>query len=342
MTDIGLFGGRGTSEESYLQNARCQYTVLDEVDVAITSEYRRFKFLIFPSRLATFAETCVDSINSNPTFQACMERFLERGGRILLCPPLMLPSDYEYHRDYEKDGSVVNWLPIGNLKWHSNSQRSKKKVSLQVDQSDHPICVELTGQEQFEIYGHFSFEEVSDAQVIVSTSQGIPVITQIPVNSGFVLINVIDWPFLHPRLSSNDAIVISLFNSILSWGQKVASIAVTFNSLVTLVKMRVGNHEAHLMERADQSILMCRYSEACDYAFKAFERIMRNKAGRAVNLNQAINHLFPGTSAENHFCHGLRISRNASAHGTRLPEEITVEETESLFSLIKFILYNLL
>lgn len=178
--------------------------------------------------------------------------------------------------------------------------------------------------------------------MILSTSRGIPLITQVPVHSGSVLVNVIALPFLHPRLSNGDAVAISLFNLILDWGQEVASIAVTFNSLVTLVKMRVGSHEAHLMERADQSILSCRYSGACDYAFRAFEQIVRKKAGGAKNLNQAIDLLFPKMSAEYHFCHGLRISRNASAHGTRLPEEITVEETESTFSLIKFVLRTLL
>lgn len=156
MTDIGLFGGRGTHEESYLQYARCQYTILDERDVSITNEYRRFKFLIFPSRFAIHAEICFDSINSNSTFKAHMERFLERGGRILLSPPLMLPSDYGYQKYcHKKDGVVVDWLPIGNLKWFSNSRRSKKKVSLQINQSDHPICTELIGQEKFDIYGHF-------------------------------------------------------------------------------------------------------------------------------------------------------------------------------------------
>jgi hypothetical protein len=51
MSAIGLFGGGGTSEELHLQRAKYKYTVLDEVDVKETNEYRRFKFLIFPSRL---------------------------------------------------------------------------------------------------------------------------------------------------------------------------------------------------------------------------------------------------------------------------------------------------
>lgn len=340
MSDVGLFGGRGTSEESYLQNARCQYTVLDEIDVAITSEYRRFKFLIFPSRLSIFAELCADAISENAVFQSCMERFLKRGGRILLCPPLMLPSDYHSQQERGKDYSVVKWLPIGDLKLHLGSQSSKKKVSLQVQQPDHPICGNLTNKEKIEMYGYFSFEEIPNAQVIISTARGIPLITQIPVGAGFILASVIDWPFLYPKLLSNNAT--DLFNAIIRWGQQVPSIAVTFNSLVTLVRTRVGSHEAHLMERADQAILLCRYSEACDYAFRAFERILRTKAGGVANLNQAIDRLFLRTSSENNFCHGVRISRNASAHGTRLPEEITVEETECLFSSIKFVLSKLL
>ena len=269
-----------------------------------------------------------------------MERFLERGGRILLCPPSMLPSDNNYYQECGKDCAVVNWLPIGDLKLNLGSQRSKKKVSLKVQQSDHPICINLTGKEKVYVYGHFSFEEIPNAQVIISTSHGIPLITQIPVGAGFVLVNVIDWSFLYPSLLSN--VDTDLFNSILSWGQKVPSIAVTFNSLVTIVRTRVGSHEAHLMERADQSILLCQYSEACDYAFRAFERILHTKAGGVATLNQAIDHLFSRTSAENSFCHGIRISRNASANGTRLPEEITVEETECLFSAIKFVLLKLL
>lgn len=337
MTSVGIFGGRGTDEESHLQNARCQYTVLDEVDVAITNEYRRFKFLIFPSRLFTFARNCADAISNNPNFLLCMQRFLERGGRILLSPPSMLPTDYWC------DGGgtclVVKWLPVGNLTLHQY-RRSKKTVQLQVQQPDHPLCTNLSGTEKVEMYGYFSFDEIPNAQVLISTSRAIPLITIIPMGAGFVLVSAVDFPFLHPYLPNGDAT--SLFQKILDWGQEVPSIAVTFDSLITQVRTNVGSHEAHLMERADQAILACRYGEACDYAFKTFERILRTKAGGAATLNQAIDHLFPKTTSQNNFCHGVRIMRNASAHGTRLPEEVTVEETECLFSSIKFVLSGLL
>ncbi|BAB73400.1 MAG TPA: DUF4145 domain-containing protein [Nostoc sp. UBA8866] len=337
MSTVGIFGGRGTSEESHLQNARCQYMVLDEVDVAITNEYRRFKFLIFPSRLFTFARICANAINNNIAFPTCMERFLERGGRILFCPPSQLPTDYWYHE--ERTCLLINWLPVGTLKLHQGSRR-KQTVSIQVQQPDHPICNDLTGKEKVDLYSYFSFEGILNAEVLISSRRGTPLITTIPFGAGFVLVSAIDLPFLHPDFPSSDAT--SLFHNILHWGQEVPSIAVTFNSLVTRVLTHVGSHEAHLMERADQAILACRYSEACDYAFRAFERILRFKAGSTKTLNDAIDQLFPKTSSQNSFCHGVRITRNASAHGTRLPEEVTIEETECLFSSIKFILSGLL
>ena len=107
------------------------------------------------------------------------------------------------------------------------------------------------------------------------------------------------------------------------------------------VRNNIGSHEAHLMERADEAILLRRFSEACDYAHRAFERIICAKVGGNMNFNNSINALFPRNSSENHFCHGVRIARNASAHGTRLPEEVTIEETECLFSSIKFVLSKL-
>ena len=103
MSDVGIFGGNGVSEEGYLQKARCQYTILDEIDIAITKDYRRFKFLIFPSRLNFYARICAKSIQNNLAFKSCMERFLVRGGRILLSPHLVLPSDFSFTGDNNND-----------------------------------------------------------------------------------------------------------------------------------------------------------------------------------------------------------------------------------------------
>jgi hypothetical protein len=339
MSSIGLFGGRGTSEEILLQALKYQYTALDEIDVAQTKEYRCFKFLIFPSRLFFYARGCADAIRGNTAFQGCMARFLERGGRILLCPPLSLPSDFDQLSDDGGNCFVVNWLPVGPI---TLRRRPKRRVTLQIRKPNHPLCAALTGKKLAGIYSYF--ENTSDAEVLISTPGGLPLIAEIPMAAGSVIMSAIE--FLDPGVPPSSDVT-GLFRPILRWGQDVPSIAVTFDSLCTRLRDRKWNQEAHLMEKADQSLLSRCYGDACGYASKAFERILRAKAnsGDKLKLHEVIDQLFQETKRSDprhSFCQGIRAMRNADAHGKRSPEEFTVEETECLFSAIKFVISGLL
>ena len=203
-------------------------------------------------------------------------------------------------------------------------------------------CNNLKDKQKVDVYTYFSCEKISNAEVIASNGREKPLLVQIPFGDGSILTSSIDLPFLDLRYSHNSDDAVMLFNSILRWGLDVPSLAVTFSSLIMSVRTQIGNHEAHLLEKADEAILIHRFSDACDYAHKAFERIIRSKVGGNTNLHNSINNLFPQNSSNNHLCHAIRLSRNASAHGTRLPEEITVEETECLFSSIKLIISRLI
>ena len=343
MSDVGVFGGRGVSEETYLQNARCQYTVLNEIDIDITKDYRRFKFLIFPSRLSSYSKLCFESMQNNSAFKSCIEKFLLRGGRILLCPHASLASDFYFNgiSDNNQDSVAVNYLPITGLELHGiKSQR--KSIQLKIKNTQHQICKDLKDKQKTDTYVYFVSEKIPNAEIIVSNQRGRPLLTQIPFGEGFILASSIDLPFLGFQYSNNLDEATNLFNSILRWGLDVPSIAVTFNSLIMLVRTKIGKHEAHLMEKAERAVLVRRFSEACDYAYRAFERIICGKVKGNMTLYNAINSLFTPNSSDHHFCHAIRLSRNASAHGTRLPEEFTVEETECLFSSIKFVVSRLI
>ena len=246
-----------------------------------------------------------------------------------------------YEIDENKNFLAIDWLPIKGLELHGiKSQR--KIVMLKLQKPQHPVCTNLIDKQKVDTYTYFSGENIADAQVIVSNRKEKPLIIQIPFGEGFILTSSIDLPFLNLRYSHNSDDAVKLFNSIINWGLDVPSLAVTFASVIMSVRTEIGNHEAHLLEKADQAMLLRRFSDACDYAHKAFERIIRNKAGGNTNLHNSINSLFPQNSSDNHFCHAIRLSRNASAHGTRLLEEITVEETECLFSSIKLVILRLI
>lgn len=333
MSSIGLFGGRGTEEEVHLQAVmKAQYSILDEVDVKTTKDYRRFKFLIFPSRLSYHAKPCFDAISGNPGFRSCMGRFLEYGGRILLCPPSLLRLDH--WPDDGRNSLVVDWLPVGPIKLR---RMSKHKVTPQVRRPDHPLCSGLTSKEQVGTYGYF--ENTPDAEVLISTPRGIPLLAVIPVGTGSVITSAVELPFLDPNLPSGAAA--KLFRRVLEWGQEVASAAVSFGWLVPRVRDGIGgDHAATLMESAERSLLARRFTEASRNACDALDIILHAKAGG--RLSDVIRKLFPEDTKEKrpefYLCNGVRVMRNALAHGKRLDKEVTVEETECLFSTIKFII----
>lgn len=334
MSLIAIFGGRGTPQEAYLQRLKLPYYVVDHEEVDQIVDFRRFKVLIFPSRLGAYARLCLDRMAANAAlFRSRMADFLSRGGRILLFPPAELPSDFNVVKIPER----IDWLPIAPVTISRRGSSTPAKVRVE----------SATGftagiPEEFSARVYVTFElppDVPKLDVLVAP-KGKPILSQVQTGPGIILAASFDLTTLEMPLESE--LTLKLFERMVTWGLGVPSPAVFFDILSPEIENRFPGLAASFMRRADQALWENRYHDAMDYAFRAFELVMKAASNRPrETLERAINRVFR-VGPEHHLCHGIRQSRNASAHGTRLPEEIPIEETECMISSIKFVLRRVL
>ncbi len=340
MTSIGLFGG-GSEEERYLQLLKYRYYVLDEEDITSILDYRIFKLLIFPSRFELHSKKLYDKIRNNNIFTKKIEDFLRKGGKIILFPPIELPSDFQFCKYVKKNSIKIDWLPIYRLKF-----TRKNKASVIVKKSNHPLIKNIKKNSTFERYGYFDFTDIPIYSILCN-SKGKSLLAEIKIGSGSIIAGSMKLDF-HNIAPQNARRTTEFFRNLIQWGLNTITYSICFDNIVDGVSKKYGRKISNLLRKADQKILDNDFINGCEYAFKAFELIIIEESNHKTNLYGAINIVFPKTAKihnskpENTICHSIRYARNSKFHAVKTDDEIIVEEVEYFLSAIKYIIRILL
>src|SRR3989338_1786619 len=246
MSLIGLFGGNGVIQENYLQFLKYKYYVIDEEDIKNIVDFRIFKVLIFPSRFALYSKKTYEEIVSNKTFIVKIKDFLFKGGKIIVFPPLELPSDFSFSKFSTNTSITIDWLPINQILFRLARRTIKVKIA------NHIITKRLTNNIEIEIPGYFDFRK-NTIHGIITNSKGDSIVTEIKIASGSIIFVGINLPFISDKMSLNDTSMILLKN-LIDWGINTPSYSVYFDNLVLNIEEKYGKTISNLLRKADQSI----------------------------------------------------------------------------------------
>ncbi|NOZ76231.1 MAG: hypothetical protein GXO65_00825 [Euryarchaeota archaeon] len=338
MSQIGLVGGMGVLEETYLQKLKQNYYVIDNEDINNIHDLRTFKVIIFPSRLGYYNRELLKEIIANDDFKFRLEEFLHHGGRILFFPPLMTESDFD--NVWLADSVVLNWSPIGNITYH---RKKGTKIKFNAE-GDHHITKSLNLPNRLSVVGRFEYSGKNRTIPIITTKRdNRHVIFELKVGSGSILFFTLDLSIKNEVDTETNELYKGFFENVLNWGLYPISSSVLFGPLCNQVKEHFGEKIARFLRKADNKLLENNFPEAGRDAYIAFDMALRQK-GKKNRLHDNINEVFPESpeKPEYNICHGIRITRNKTFHGGKSSDEITTEEIEYFISAIKYIFKNLI
>jgi len=341
MTQIAVVG-MGFQEEAVLLSMNYTFSRVRPIDSASTVDFTRFKVLIFPSRLAVFDMPVFQALKRRRALQDVIRRFVNKGGRVVVFPPLELPSDWSSVRRDMRAMSIP-WLPFRCTIRMIRYRLERVRVAQLGDEPRLP-------RTSLRVRRYCSFETPGKTRLPwILGPGGDAAAFRVSVGRGDVLI--CPYSLAGELVTPSDRMEVprfsQVFHAAIRWGLAHPSLALTWD--LGPLPRRYSRLQP-IARGVDMAVSEGNHREAALRSWKVIEQILRSASSSPrASAKSLVASAFQGPSAHSdgevtwYVAEALRVLRNRLTHEEDpTTEEIPADDADFFLSGARFVCRGLL